>query len=359
MKLNILIIGNPHSHPSTQSFLLKFIRIIKETAGNVYLISGDNPQDSSVNWFQIRYKPQKRIIGRISNFLSTQLDILSYSLKVYKNIDAVIILPTSMFFPLILFKFFHRTTILFAAQKNENYFLKLFSRISFMFAHLIIIESQGVINDLKIGNYSNKIVKGNIYVDTSFFKYETPLSERQNVVGYIGLLTTRKGTGNLIEAISNLSRKSTKIEFLVGGIGTFADSVDYVSKNNHSVIFKGLIPQADMPKYFNQMKLFILPSLSEGVPNVILEAMACGTPVLATAVGGIPNVVINGKTGFILKNNTPKCIEDNIIAALESEKLEEIANNALKLIEDEYSYESAVNRYDRIFSRITSCEGKK
>ncbi|MPM53234.1 D-inositol-3-phosphate glycosyltransferase [bioreactor metagenome] len=352
MKLNILIIGNPHSHPSTKSFLFKFIKIMTEIGDNIYVISGDKPQGNNVNWFEIKSRSRKNILGKTFDFLSTQIRVILYSIQIYKGVDTVVVLPISMFFPIFLFKLLGKNTIVFAAQKNDNFIIKLFGQLSFMLAHLIIVESKGVINDLGIGKYAHKIVKGNIYVDTNFFRVETPLSERQNIVGYIGLLITRKGTENLIEAISNLSNKHTNIKFLIGGIGPFADLIKSLCNNDSNVIFTGLVPQNSMPKSFNQMKLFILPSLSEGVPNVVLEAMACGTPVIATAVGGIPNVIIDGKTGFILKNNSPKCIEDTIIAALESNKLEEISKNALQLIENEYSYEAAIKRYARIFSTI-------
>ena len=83
-----------------------------------------------------------------------------------------------------------------------------------------------------------------------------------------------------------------------------------------------------------------------------IGAMACGTPVLATSVGGIPDVIKDGETGFILENNSPECIAENVMRALKYPNLEEIVKNARKLIEKEYTYEAAVERYKNIVKNL-------
>jgi len=107
-----------------------------------------------------------------------------------------------------------------------------------------------------------------------------------------------------------------------------------------------------MPRYLNEAKLVVLPSYGEGLPNIVLEAMACGTPVLATPVGGIPDVIQNGDTGFIMKNNSPACIAENVMRALEHPDLETIVKNARALVEQEFTYEGAMERWKEILEEL-------
>ena len=80
--------------------------------------------------------------------------------------------------------------------------------------------------------------------------------------------------------------------------------------------------------------------------------MGCGTPVLATPVGAIPDVITDRETGFIMENNNPGCIAENIIRVLEHPMLEEIVKNVRKLVEKEFTYEAAVERYRKILENI-------
>jgi glycosyltransferase involved in cell wall biosynthesis len=73
----------------------------------------------------------------------------------------------------------------------------------------------------------------------------------------------------------------------------------------------------DLVNYYNAADIFCLPSKSEGLPNVIVEAFICGTPVVASAVGGIPAIVIEGINGFLAKPNSIEELENKIKISLE------------------------------------------
>ena len=91
---------------------------------------------------------------------------------------------------------------------------------------------------------------------------------------------------------------------------------------------------------------------TENLSNLMLEAMACGTPVLATPVGAIPDIITDGVTGLILEDNSSACIAENVIRALEHPDLERIVKNARVLVEREFTYEAAVERYRKILEGI-------
>ena len=179
--------------------------------------------------------------------------------------------------------------------------------------------------------------------------------ERDNLVGYIGRLSEEKGTLNFVKAIPEISKEKDDLEFLIGGDGQLCDKIKkHLDENNlnDKVNLAGWIPHDKLPDYLNGLKLVVLPSYTEGLPNLMLEAMACGTPVLATPVGAIPDMITDEESGFILEDNSPECIAENVIRALEHPDLERIVKNARALVEREFTYEAAVERYRKILENI-------
>jgi len=145
------------------------------------------------------------------------------------------------------------------------------------------------------------------------------------------------------------------LEFLIGGDGqSCSEIMKFVDANNlnDKVNLVGRIPHDNLPNHLNELKLVVLPSYSEGLPNIMLESMACGTLVLATPVGAIPDIIKDGETGFIIENNSPECIAENVMRALEHPDLETIVENARGLMEREFSYVAAVERWKLTLDKI-------
>ena len=221
-------------------------------------------------------------------------------------------------------------------------------KIDLRLSDQIAVETEGAINLLGLSKYRDKIaINGSMYVDINLFKIKQDIETKRDLVGYIGRLSGEKGVMNFVKAIPLILKERDDIEFLIGGNGKLFDKIKEELKSGNllaKVTLAGWIPHDELPDYLNELKLLVLPSYTEGLPGIVQEAMACGTPVLATPVGGVPDLVKDGQTGFILVDNTPESIADGVITALSSKNLEEMVKNARKLIEVEYAYEAMVRK---------------
>jgi len=282
--------------------------------------------------------------------------------------DTIIFLPTISTLPILASKLMRRRTFVMAAQDVTihfakksvkesilSIFLKILKRLTFLFTDKIIIESQNVIKSLGLRVWKDKIVIAPIYVDITFYREKINIDERKNMVGYIGSLVKRKGVEEFVRAIPQVLKNHHDVSFIIGGTGPSLDILrEFLNTNklSNKVMFKERIPEKDLPACLNELKLLVLPSYSEGLPNIVLEAMACGTPILATPVGAIPDIIKDGENGFIMGNNSPECIARNIIRALNFENLKTISENAQRLVKRKYSYKAAVERYWRILNQV-------
>jgi glycosyltransferase involved in cell wall biosynthesis len=117
------------------------------------------------------------------------------------------------------------------------------------------------------------------------------------------------------------------------------------------VKFLGYVPHADMPKYLHISDIFIRPSLSEGLGNSFLEAMASGLPVIATPVGGIPDFLKDGETGLFCEVGNPKSIAQKVEKLIKDrESREYIVRQAREMIEKKYRWEIVASKMKEILS---------
>ena len=93
---------------------------------------------------------------------------------------------------------------------------------------------------------------------------------------------------------------------------------------------------------------------TEGLPTTILEAMACGTPAYATPVSGVPDVVREGETGFLMRSTDPDRIAADVVGALDGGELADYGRRCRALVEAEYAFRPAVERYRSILAAVTA-----
>jgi glycosyltransferase involved in cell wall biosynthesis len=323
----------------------------------------------NVKVFLIIKNPYRNIFSRIIDYLLMQLKISSIILTLHKTDDIFVFFVGAelFFFPILALKIIRKKSILMPAGialkvhsiRNEPFY-KLTSfiiNINLRFADKIIIYSRNLIKEMDIEKYQHKIViLHEHFIDFTRFKINKKVSDRLYVVGYIGRLSEEKGVLNLIMAIPFVLKRNPSISFIIIGEGELASKIMQIINNEQlkgHVTLTGPIPHRDVPQYLNKMKLLVLPSYTEGLPNIILEAMACGTPVLATPVGAIPNVIKDNETGFLLKSNDPRHIAERIIELLNKpELLEKVGVNAYNFVRENFSYEKTLESWRKILSEF-------
>ena len=343
----------------------------EDSSSKIYLIDADCK--FNISWMPLR----------IARVIIIQLKNVYHLLKIHKSNSIVFFTMGATFFlPMLIAKLLKKKTVYFisglAGGDVNSKIMKIIykqtlfgvggiifpliisslERLNYSLADIIVVESPSLARQITPDKYHGKhILNGALFVDVNAFSPKIELSEKANTVSYFGAITEHKGVMNLIEAIPLILKEMGDVQFVIGGMGPAFAEIEKRLKNSQviegaKIVLCGKINHKEIPDYLNETKLVVLPSYGEGLPNIVLEAMACGTPVLATPVGGIPDVIKDGETGFIMGDNTPECIARNVIRALNHPDLGKVTNNARALIEREYTLEAAVERYRKILENI-------
>lgn len=202
------------------------------------------------------------------------------------------------------------------------------------FANRVLSVSEDLkLHIVNLGINENKVIVVPNGVDTEKFK---PLGKEnarnllnlpvdKNIVLFVGALRSIKGVDYLIEAAKSFVNKNTEL-YMVGrddGLKKNLVKMTYELKITDFVKFIGPVNHEDIPLWISASDILVLPSLSEGRPNVVLEALACEVPVVATDVGGIPELMINGETGYLVPSKNSLELSQKVNKLLENENLRE------------------------------------
>lgn len=163
------------------------------------------------------------------------------------------------------------------------------------------------------------------------------------IIATIARLIPLKGINRLIEVIKELDSDA---RLLVVGDGPEEDRLKQLTKRlnvEERVIFKRRIPRDEIPEYLRASDIFVLNSETEGSPQVILEAMAIGVPIIATMAGGIPEIIEDGKDGLLIEPGNSSQLKSAVLKLLADEELRaHMAGNAGEKIKS-FSFNEMVN----------------
>lgn len=190
---------------------------------------------------------------------------------------------------------------------------------------------------------------------STFWDAGSHIHHKQLIVTYIGVLIPRKGVHHLINAFAQTIQHVPMSQLKIIGRPDNPDYTQTLKKQieeyhlQEKVLFIPEIPQQQLCHEVSQSTVLILPSLSEGLGRVLIEAMATGTPVIGTHVGGIPDIIQEGVTGFLVPPADENVLAEKMVYLLENPaKALEMGKKGREFVQNYFSPEIYYQGYEKI-----------
>jgi glycosyltransferase involved in cell wall biosynthesis len=232
----------------------------------------------------------------------------------------------------------------------------------------IVAVSEGVREYLlRAGVRPRKIHMIRNGIDLRVFECSTPVVKEElgwtsyPLVGLVGRLSEEKGVDVFVASAVDVLSQLPNTKFVVVGDGPDRAKLDaLVGKLGIQGSIHMLGRRDDMPAVYASLDLLVSSSRREGLPMAILEGMASRLPVVATAVGGVPTIILDGKTGVLVPTAEPALIAAAIIELLRSvAERERLGGAARHLVEDEFSAQRMTSDYLRLYDAAIAIAGKR
>jgi len=196
-------------------------------------------------------------------------------------------------------------------------------------------------------------------VDADRFR---PGRERQeNLIVWVGRFVPEKGLKYLIKAAKIVVKESKDIEFTLVGYGPLEANImklafDYGLLND-TVHFTGPLDRNQVAAILGKASIAVLPSLKEGLPLSLLEAMSCGTAVVASKIPGINEVIRNDHNAILIPPKEPELLAKSMMELLKNKRLREnLGRNARRTVLEKYSWSVVMNDMERLYRQGTQLE---
>lgn len=203
----------------------------------------------------------------------------------------------------------------------------------------------------------DKIFSISMGIDTNLFFFQPNRNNEEPKLLFVGRLSPVKGVNYLIRALPRILEKFPKARLEIVGYGSQEKELKALVKNlslENKIIFSGGVVNKELPKYYHKSSVYILPSLVEGLPVAIMEAMACGCPVIATSVGGVTDLIENNVTGLLIIPKSVDEISQSVIKILSDKTLREnIIRNARKKIEENYEWNIIASKFENLYDKVS------
>lgn len=193
-------------------------------------------------------------------------------------------------------------------------------------------------------------------VDESIFSPPKSKTYRDNYVLFTGVLRPRKGLFDLIKCAECVCKVDPDVKFVICGRGPFLSILQEKirqAKMQKRIMLLGYVRRKKLIQLYQNATVHVVPSHYEGLPTVLLEAMACGLPVVATDIGGINEVITTGENGFLVPPKSPEDMGNTILRLLDDRGLrEKIGRAARETIEERYTWDKITDNILEVYEDL-------
>lgn len=258
-----------------------------------------------------------------------------------------------------LLKIFLKTPYVIYGRGSDIYtnyrFKNIILRLAIKNANSVIALTEDMKKEMnKIDRQDVFVIPNGITIDDYCENSPNIIRRRDNekIILFVGGLRSVKGVNYLICAMKDVIEKYPNARLILVGDGEERRNLENLADKlnlNQKITFVGNIPNKDVSKYMKEADIFVLPSLSEGFPVVILEAMASGLPIVTTKIRGIPEIVKEGINGFLVEPRSSKKIAEKVVFLLRNENVATSISENNKVDVKQYSWENVVKRLENIY----------
>jgi glycosyltransferase involved in cell wall biosynthesis len=252
-----------------------------------------------------------------------------------------------------------------------NWFLRIFEENMLERANKIIAVSDFTRREL-LQYYKVKTAKIRVIhngVDTRKFqpaadkrkaKEELGLNPEDIAILSVGRLYARKGLFTLIESMPEVVKRFKNAKFVISGKGQSNEMKKLVAHATKlgvrdNIVFTGYFPDSKLPRLYQAADVFAFSTFYENLPFAVLEALSTGLPVVTTCVGGIPEMIANGKNGFLVQPFNAQQLSDKVLYCLEHPAdAEEMGVLARKIILEQFEWRLIVQKVLRVYEEALS-----
>jgi glycosyltransferase involved in cell wall biosynthesis len=187
--------------------------------------------------------------------------------------------------------------------------------------------------------------------------YRSPLQVAKGpIVLFTGRFVTKKGPHILIHAIPKVLKHVPDAYFVFAGAGDFTPYMKLLKQENvptSSFLNLGYVDSADMPKLYNLSSVYAAPSFEDSLGIRILEAMSCGKAVVASQVGGVPEIISSGQNGILVPPGDSEKLAEEIVNLLEDDNLRrKLAQAGREIVLNKFSSETMARQTAKLYENI-------